>query len=121
MNRVIEWRKEHRLSVFVIIVLAITFIMTATSLWIYRNSGAYRFDLSRPGYEDVRGDIQNDVEEVPFSTSGAVDEATIRDFQDRYNKITDRLDKMNDFNQDALTDENLGFSEDENGASEGEL
>ena len=98
----------------IICALVVTAISTVSSLVIYKKSGAYRFDLSRPGYEDVRAEVKNDDDELaPYPTSGPLNAKAIQDFRDRYNKITESLDKMNDFDVEVLNDENLGFEDSE--------
>ena len=118
MNRAVTWIKSHQFLVLIFCVLVIAFGMSWFSLWIYKASGSYRFDLSRPGYEGVRDEIQGDdntSDPSPYPTVGPLDAASIQDFQKRFNRITENLDKMSSFDAEVVSDENLGFA----GAPEG--
>lgn len=98
---------------FVLIVIAITFLLTFISLKIYVATGAQRLDLSRPGYEDQREKVRDDKQnrERPFSETGKLDAASLRDFRERLKNQRAAVNEMDDFSTDALSDENLGLSE----------
>ena len=112
LNKFGKFIGRHQLSSFVIVALLITGLMTGVSLWLYRASGAFRLDLSRPGYEQVRGEVtDNDQQQdKPFSPSGALTTDVIKDFNARLDKQQTNLSKMGDFGGDTLSDENLGLT-----------
>ncbi|MCL1876638.1 hypothetical protein FWF74_01180 [Candidatus Saccharibacteria bacterium] len=102
--------KQYKFGVFLALVLLISIGITIGGMIIYRTSGAYKYDLSRPGYEDIRGDVDNKTDEsAPYSTNGPIDKDALKDFFDRYDKITDRLNEMNNYGSEVLSDENLNF------------
>lgn len=115
--KIINWIKSHQLVMFLFGACVLTVASTVAGLVIYKVSGAYKFDLSRPGYEDVREDIKDDDDNtMPFPTNGVLDPDAIQDFRDRYHRITDRLNKMNDYDAEVLSDENLGLVSEESSA-----
>jgi len=88
--------------------------MVFTGMHIYRRSGAYRFDLSRPGFEHVRDEVGNEeVDLTHFPRSGVIDDEAIQDFKDRYNRIRDRLNKINNYDPAVMSDDNLGLRAEE--------
>ena len=109
MKLIFNWIKSHQFAVFLMVVVIITTIMTISSLVIYRTSGAYQFDLSRPGYENVRDSVKNDDTYTPFPSEGPLDATATKDFLERFDRLTERLDKMNDYDAEMLDDENLGL------------
>ncbi|MCL2037755.1 DUF2868 domain-containing protein [Candidatus Saccharibacteria bacterium] len=105
---------QHQLASMIVIALLVASLMTGLSLWLYRTSGAFRLDLSRPGYEQVRGDVIHDSkEEKPFSSSGKLTPEVIDDFNARLNKQQNDLSKMGNFGGEALSDSNLGLEQPE--------
>jgi len=100
----------HQLASFIAAALIVAGVMTAVSLQLYARSGAQRLDLSRPGYEQVRQDVNSAKEEPNFSASGALDAAAIKDFDSRLATAQNNLDQMGDFSGEVFSDENLGLS-----------
>jgi hypothetical protein len=108
-----DWFNDHQLPTFVGLALIIALIFTSISLMIYSKSGAAKLDLSRPGYESVRQDVENnDATEQPFASSGAIDAKVKADFEKRVKTQADQLDKMNDFNAEVISNDNLGLPAD---------
>ena len=87
--------------------LIITMLLTAVSMALYVSSGASRLDLSRPGYERVRSDVQRDSEETDFSATGPMNSSVVNDFQSRFSKHRDTLSKLDTFGTNALDDTEL--------------
>jgi len=111
-SRFKKWTVEHQWSVFIILALVIATASTGVSLWLYRASGTARLDLSRPGYEKVREEVQDDNDNTkPFPPTGPLDDATIEDFRLRYKTVSERLDQMNNYDNAVMSDENLGFAD----------
>ncbi len=101
---------QYQLVSMIIVALLIAVVMTGVSLWLYWTSGAFRLDLSRPGYEQVRGEVvQDDKEEKPFSPSGSITPSVIDDFNARLDSQQNDLSKMDNFSSEALSDSNLGL------------
>lgn len=101
---------KHRLPTFIVGVIMIALGMTAVSMHLYRASGAYTLDLSRPEYEAVRQDIKEERRaEDQFPASGEVTPAVMRDFLERYEKEADQVLSAQPFGNDVLSDEQLGL------------
>jgi hypothetical protein len=114
IKKIGKFINQHQLASMIIAALLITGLMTGVSLWLYRASGAFRLDLSRPGYEQVRGEVvQDSKEEKPFSSSGSLTPGVIDDFHKRLDRLQADLSKMSGFGEEALSDGNLGLEQHE--------
>jgi len=98
---------RHRITYGVIGALLIAMLLTAISLSLYVSSGASRLDLSRPGYESARGDIEQNTNETPFSSTGPLNSDVANEFQQRFTAARDSLNSLDDFNSNALDDAEL--------------
>lgn len=98
---------KHRMVYGIIAALLIAMLLTAVSMALYVSSGASRLDLSRPGYERVRTEVQSDSEEPAFSATGPMNSQVAQDFQKRFDKHRDTLSKLNNFGSKALDDAEL--------------
>ena len=109
IQRIID---RHRLTYGIAGALVIAALLTTISMALYVSSGASRLDLSRPGYEKVRSDVQQDSEESDFSASGPMNSAVAEDFQKRFTKHRDTLSKLDNFSSNALDDDELQIAPD---------
>lgn len=101
----------------------IALISTAVSLQIYRVTGDIYLDRSRPGYisEGEKHSAEDDQKEN-FSNEGEVTGKTVDEYLKELDKITTRLDAAAEsFSAEALTDESLNISEEDEAYYEGEL
>ncbi|MDR0955853.1 MAG: hypothetical protein LBM73_01855 [Candidatus Nomurabacteria bacterium] len=102
--------EDHGLTVFVILALIIAGVLVGVALTLYKTSGADKIDLSRPGYESVRKDIQpDDATDSDYPTNGNLDQNALDDFQKRFGKEQSNLNQLDNFGSDALSDESLGL------------
>lgn len=114
-----SWRQipalieRHRITYGVIGALLIAMLLTAISMALYVSSGASRLDLSRPGYERVRSDVQRTDEDEAFSASGPMSSAVADDFQARFSKHRDVLKKLDTYGTNALDDTELQIAPDQ--------
>lgn len=99
--------ERHRMIYGIIGALVIAMLLTVVSMALYISSGASRLDLSRPGYEGVRKTINHDTAETPFSATGPMDSETANDFQQRFTKHRETLNKLDTFGTNALDDTEL--------------
>ena len=97
---------RHRIIYGVLAALFIASLLTGVSMALYVSSGASRLDLSRPGYEKVRSDINQDKEDV-FQSSGPINEEVLSDFQKRSADRRNKLNTFDAFDSDALDDMQL--------------
>lgn len=109
MNRLKRIFLKHQLACFIAICVFISVIMSLVSLWLYKQSGAFRLDMSRPGYEKVRKQVERGRNDQPYESSGVLDAKAIKDFERRLDKYSKNLDNLGNFDQETLSDHNLGL------------
>lgn len=104
--------ERHRIVYGVILSLLVSILLTVISMALYVSSGASRLDLSRPGYERVRSNLQNDTEESRFSATGPMNQGVVNDFQARFSKHRETLGKLDSFGTGAIEDAELQIAAD---------
>lgn len=102
------WDK-HRLSLLLIITVAIALVMTTISVIIYNSSGAAQLDLSRPGYLSVSSKVEEADNIDTYSATGPVNKQTIEQFMKLYDNQAVKVKKVDAFNGDPLNPEVLEF------------
>lgn len=100
---------EHQFASFVILCILVATAMTLISLELYRRSGAIKLDMSRPGYEKVRQEVEKSQDDQPYSSSGVLDSAAVKDFDSRLDKYREELKKLSDYNSADIADEDLNL------------
>lgn len=111
VERLKSWILSNQLLAFIMSAVLVTILMTGVSLWLYKASGAAKLDLSRPGYEDARAEVEDDNNGTkPFSPTGELNDEAIKDFRNRYGDIKNKLDKTNNYDESDINDDNLGLS-----------
>lgn len=106
--------ERHRMTYGIIGALLIAMLLTAVSMALYISSGASRLDLSRPGYESVRETVGRDTAEELFSATGPMNSEVANDFQQRFTKHRETLNKLDTFGTNALDDTELQIAPDSN-------
>lgn len=116
VSQIKNWISDHQLMIFIMSALGAAGAAVLLSVWLYVVTGAVKLDLSRPGYEDVRKDVtsSDDSSTKTYPNTGTLDGASIEEFENYFNKIKDNLDKMNNYDESALDDENLGLGDPDN-------
>jgi hypothetical protein len=104
---------RHRFVFAITAVISVALLMTAVSLSLYVTSGTSRLDLSRPGYEAVRKDVQITPEEN-FASDGPVDKAALDEFNRLLQKRRTNLNALGDFKDTSLDDATLRLQVDVN-------
>ena len=92
----------------------IAFISTATSLFIYHETGDIYLDRSRPGYifEDEKHNAADDKKEA-FPNDGAVTAETLDDYLRELDDAKGKIDALSDdFSLEPLSDESLDIVND---------
>jgi hypothetical protein len=101
-----KYRQKFTLMISLAMVVAVVF--TAVALELYNNGVASQLDLSRPGFEDVRSEVDQ-TEVATFDGTGVLTEETVAEFQKLYNEEYNKT-KTNQYSSDTLTDEALGMT-----------
>lgn len=111
MNLSWEWFVQlvdrHRIIYGVVGALLISTLLTVVSMALYVSSGASRLDLSRPGYEGARNEVQRAAGEESFSASGPMNTDVTKDFQTRFTRHRETLQKLDTYGTNALDDAEL--------------
>lgn len=100
---------RHRLSLLLIITVAIALVMTVVSVVMYNTSGAAQLDLSRPGYLSVSDQVKKTDDIDTYSASGPVNQETIEAFIELYDAQAEKAKAVDAFNGDPLNPEVLEF------------
>lgn len=109
LNRLRQFFAEHQFGCFIVLCLLIAFVMTVVSLELYRHSGAIKLDMSRPGYEKVRKEVEKSRDDQPFANSGVLDKRAVKDFDDRIKKYQDELKKLGGYDAAQIEDSDLNL------------
>lgn len=100
---------RHRLSLLLLITVAIAIVMTVISVMMYNSSGAAQLDLSRPGYLSVSDKVEKSDTIDTYSGVGAVNKDTIQEFMKLYDQQASKAKAVDAFNGDPLNPEVLEF------------
>lgn len=98
---------RHQLTIALSLAILIALLLTVTSVIIYEVSGAAMLDLSRPGYEPARKQLQKTNGQLQFSSKEPIDQSVVKKFRSLYKKQTDDIHKLNSFNGKVLDDSQL--------------
>jgi hypothetical protein len=112
-NNLLEKIQNYQFAAMICAAVGLTAILTTISIFIYVSSGAINIDLSRPGYEKIRGETLADDSEAQFLPSGPIDEDVLSDINNRLENLQTKLNSMNNFSSDVISDEALYLAEGE--------
>lgn len=111
--RMTRWQR-HRFLLLVAVVITISCVLVAVAMHLYNTSGAAQVDLSRPGYQSVRSEASRDnVPDSTFPSTGELDEAAFKQFDQMYNRHAGRVVGVDSFDPQALSDESLQLYRDQ--------
>lgn len=99
----------HQFLFFIIFCIVVAFVMTMISLQLYKHSGAMKLDMSRPGYEQVRSEVEKSRDDQPYSATGELNEAAIDDFNNRIDRYKQELKNLGTYDNSIISDENLNL------------
>lgn len=88
--------------------IVIGLLLVTVSMQLYFSSGTAQLDLSRPGYKSVRDQIRPDDTFDGFPSSGAIDEAALKNFKQLYDKRAKEA-AADAFGSDVLSEQTLGI------------
>ena len=99
----------HQFACFITLCVVIAGAMTVISLELYRRSGAMKLDMSRPGYEKVRTEVEKSSDDQPYDSSGVLTDEALQDFENRVKKYQDELDNLGQYDNSIIGDESLNL------------
>lgn len=109
MNKIKNWVINHQFASFISLAILIALVMTGISLMLYRYSGAIVLDMSRPGYEKVRGKVEKSTDNQHFDSNSKLDAKAIEQFNNQLNKYQSELSKLGNFSAGNFEDSDLGL------------
>ena len=68
-----------------------------------------KLDMSRPGYEKVRTEVEKSSDDQPYDSSGALTDEALQDFENRVKKYQDELDNLGQYDNSIISDESLNL------------
>lgn len=90
--------------------VSLAIIMTVISFSLYIRSGVSVLDLSRPGYEAAREQVQPKTPTTEFNSTGPVNPEVIDQFHKLYEEQKTNLSTTDDFGKRNLEDDSLHFT-----------
>lgn len=109
--RISEVIQRHRLVYGVVGAICIGLLLTTISMSLYITSGASQLDLSRPGYERARTQVDESKDDERFEASGPMNADTVSEFQELYTKHRTKLNGLDRFDGTIVDDSQLKLSE----------
>jgi hypothetical protein len=104
-----KWLHEHSIVALVSLSIIISLVMTGIGMWLYVSDGTARLDLSRPGFESERVNLQSDNTMTPYSTTGPLDRPAIDDFNNRFTTLKNQITNTSNYSEDVLSSQNLNL------------
>lgn len=98
---------RHQYVLFIGGTVIVAVLLVAVSLTLYVSSGTAQLDLSRPGYEKIRTQVRSDESFKGFSSSGALDESALKQFEGLYDERLKEADSVDAFGNDVLSPKSL--------------
>ena len=100
---------HHQFTTAIVLVVLVTFLLTSVSMFLYIQSGASGLDLSRPGFQNARNDLQQDAN-INFKSTGNLTQADVETFKKLYDKQRSVLNSLSNFDDESFSDVSLGLS-----------
>lgn len=101
------WWQQHRFFGLVGVAVVIALILVGVALALYHYSGAAQLDLSRPGYQDVRKNVEREDNISAYPATGEFDKAAFEQFISLYDQRAGKVLTDAAYDPVALSDESL--------------
>ena len=102
-----EFFREHRFLFLVFSSIIMAVILVMVSLGLYVSSGTAQLDLSRPGYDSIREQLQQDTTFDGFDANGPLNKTTLNEFDKLYSKKLNEATSVDAFGNDVLSPKSL--------------
>lgn len=99
--------QRHRLVYAIAGAICIGLLLTVISMSLYISSGASQLDLSRPGYERARTQVDESKDAERFEANGPMNPDVIEEFQVFYSKNRAKLNDTDKFDNAVIDDTQL--------------
>ncbi len=102
---------QHRFLLLIGATVVVSLILVGISMTLYGTSGAAQLDLSRPGYQAVTGQADNNlINFASYPSSGKLNPSAINDFRTLYATQAASAKAVDAFGGDSLDPDALGIS-----------
>lgn len=102
--------QQHRYLLLIVFSVAISVVLVGVSMTLYYTSGAEQLDLSRPGYEAVAEQVEEDAGTYDsYSAIGDINEDSINEFEELFTGQAKRATDVDAFGGSPLGPEALGI------------
>lgn len=104
-----ERTSKQRFMIFIVVSILTALVLVVVSMSLYATSGTAQLDLSRPGYQSVQDKLGPTDTFQSFPASGPVNNQTIEQFKNLYNKQVKPVEGDSPFGAEPLSDHSLGI------------
>lgn len=101
---------RHSFGLMIILAILITSGLVVVSMALYYSSGAAQLDLSRPGYNDVRDQIEKNDDFGDYSSTGAINAGVVTEFKLLFSERLKKIESVDSFGGDPLSSDALGMA-----------
>lgn len=98
---------QHRFFLLVAGAIVVALFLVGIALNQYHSSGTAQLDLSRPGYQSVRDQLDQSSGSSRFSADGPLNEAAFDEFRRLYDEQAKSAEATDSFTPEALEDRAL--------------
>lgn len=105
----LPWWQRNLYLVMVVGAIVVALLLVAVAMRLYSDSEAFHLDLSRPDYQEVRDQVGRDYAVSSFSPTGPLTPAVMDEFERKYDESLGRMQSMDAFSVDALSDDALSL------------
>ena len=100
--------RNHQFTSMIVGVIIISLFFVYVALSLYRTSGAIQLDLSRPGYDQARKEVERTKSNFEgFSPEGDINKESLSVFDELYTQKQQEAQSLDAFSGDVLSDEAL--------------
>jgi hypothetical protein len=101
---------KHRFGLMIILAILIAFGLVLVSMALYHSSGAAQLDLSRPGYSDIRDQVDKSDGFQDYPSIGPVSASVVTDFKLLFSEKVKKIESVDTFGGDPLSPNALGVT-----------
>ena len=106
----IESTARRRFVIMMAGAILVSIFLVYVAMSLYRSSGTYQLDLSRPGYDDARQEATREREVFNgFASDGTINKQTLDEFNELYRQKAEEALSIDAFSGDALSDKTLSL------------
>jgi len=101
---------RHQFGFMVAIAIILASILVIVSMSLYYSSGTAQLDLSRPGYVDIRDQIDNSDDLQNYPSTGVITTSVLTEFKLLFDQKVSKIESVDTFGGDPLNPDGLGLT-----------